>query len=81
MQNTPQSLAGALQHIALFFTIIPGGYTLQLFQKCRQLAFCVWVCLTCAGQFHKILFLSILRYFLVSVEGRIYVSSPAGSLL
>ena len=60
----PQSLAGALQRIALFFAIVPGGYTLQLFQKCRPLAFRVWVCLTCAGQFHKILFLSILlRYF------------------
>ena len=50
MQNAPQSLAEALQRIALFFSIIPGGYALQLFQKRRPLAFRVRVCLTCAGQ-------------------------------
>jgi len=51
IQNAPQSLAGALQRIVLFFAIIPGGYALQLFQKRRPLAFRVWVCLTCAGRF------------------------------
>ena len=50
-QNAPQSLAGVLQRTTLFFAIIPGGYALQLFQKCRPLAFRVLVCLTCAGRF------------------------------
>jgi hypothetical protein len=80
IQNAPQSLAEALQRIVLFFAIIPGGYALQLFQKLRPLAFRVGVCLTSAGQIHKICFCQYC-VFSVPVEGRIYVSSPAGRFL
>lgn len=51
MRNTLQSLAGVFLRIALFFAVIPGGYALQLFQKCRPLVFRVWVKLTSAGRF------------------------------
>lgn len=67
-----------LLQVSFCIAIIPGGYALQLFQKRRPLAFRVGVCLTSAGQIHKILFLSILRYFWFRSRGIYMLNHPPG---